>query len=107
MLAFWNALSPWHLLLIGIVAILLFGNRLPEVARSLGRSVNEFKRGLKEVKEDFDEAASGEPPKDKEKLKAPDDAVEAKRIEHGGEVGEAAPREKSPSKSDAFEEGIR
>jgi sec-independent protein translocase protein TatA len=65
MLAFLNALSPWHLLLIGIVAILLFGNRLPEVARSLGRSVNEFKRGLKEVKEDFDEAVNEDVPREK------------------------------------------
>ncbi len=30
------------------IALLLFGNRLPGVARSLGRGINEFKRGLKD-----------------------------------------------------------
>jgi sec-independent protein translocase protein TatA len=81
MLAFWNALSPWHLLFIGIVAIVLFGNRLPEVARSLGRSVNEFKKGLKEVKQDFDEAASDDPPP-RERLEAPPEKEEAERLDH-------------------------
>lgn len=39
----------WHeFLIVGVVAILLFGKRLPEVARSLGSSYREFKRGLSE-----------------------------------------------------------
>lgn len=39
-----------ELLIIGIVGLLLFGaDRIPEVARSLGRSVNAFKSGLGEV----------------------------------------------------------
>ena len=42
-------LSPAHLLLFGVVAILLFGNRLPSVARSLGRSLVEFKKGMNEL----------------------------------------------------------
>lgn len=42
-----------ELILIGVVAILFFGpNRLPDVARSLGRSVKAFKDGLKEGLED-------------------------------------------------------
>lgn len=76
MLAFLNALSPWHLLVIGIVAILLFGNRLPEVARSLGRSVNEFKRGLKEVKDNLDDAVNDDPPREKLGPPADDEASE-------------------------------
>jgi sec-independent protein translocase protein TatA len=43
-----NFLSPMDLLIVGIIAVMLFGNRLPEVARSLGRSLNEFKRGMQE-----------------------------------------------------------
>ncbi|TBR23999.1 twin-arginine translocase TatA/TatE family subunit [bacterium] len=42
-----------ELLIILVVALLLFGaNRIPEVARSLGRSINAFKSGLKEGLED-------------------------------------------------------
>ncbi len=38
-----------ELLIILIVGLLLFGaQRIPEIARSLGRSVNAFKQGLKE-----------------------------------------------------------
>lgn len=33
-------------IVIGIIALLLFGNRLPKVARSLGQALNEFKSGL-------------------------------------------------------------
>ena len=52
MLAFWSGLSPWHLLLVLGLALLFYGNRLPEVARSLGKAVNEFKRGLKAVQDE-------------------------------------------------------
>lgn len=49
MLAQFNFLSPTHMIVILVVALLLFGNRLPEVARSFGRAINEFKKGMKEV----------------------------------------------------------
>ena len=37
-----------ELLVIALVALLLFGMRLPKLARSLGQSVNEFKQGMKD-----------------------------------------------------------
>lgn len=40
-----------------IVALLLFGRRLPDVARSVGKSIVEFKRGMRDVKDDLDTAA--------------------------------------------------
>ena len=46
-------LSPVHLLIAGVVAMLLFGNRLPNVARSLGRSLVEFKRGMSNLEGEF------------------------------------------------------
>jgi sec-independent protein translocase protein TatA len=39
------------LVILGI-ALLLFGKRLPDVARSIGRGVVEFKRGLKGIEDD-------------------------------------------------------
>ncbi|MDD5459110.1 MAG: twin-arginine translocase TatA/TatE family subunit [Phycisphaerae bacterium] len=55
-------------LIILIVALLIFGRRLPDVARSLGKSLVEFKKGLNEAKE-----AKGDIENDVKKLK--DDVV--------------------------------
>ena len=35
-----------ELLVLGIIGLLLFGKRLPEVAKNLGKGVSEFKKGL-------------------------------------------------------------
>jgi sec-independent protein translocase protein TatA len=36
-----------------VIALLLFGKRLPEVGRSLGRGIMEFKKGIKGVEDDI------------------------------------------------------
>jgi sec-independent protein translocase protein TatA len=46
--------GPLELLLFMGVAVLLFGKRLPEVGRSLGKGIVEFKKGLSGVAEEFD-----------------------------------------------------
>ena len=43
---------------IAFIALLIFGRRLPEVARSLGKSVNEFKKGMREFQDSANEVAS-------------------------------------------------
>ncbi len=43
-----------ELALVGVVAVLLFGKRLPEVARSFGKSYSEFRRGLTDIQSTFD-----------------------------------------------------
>lgn len=40
--------NSWEFIVILLVVLLLFGNRLPSVARSLGSGITEFKKGLRE-----------------------------------------------------------
>ena len=46
MLAFGTP-GPMEMLIVGMVVLLLFGNRLPSVMRSLGVGITEFKKGIK------------------------------------------------------------
>lgn len=43
-----------ELIVIGIIAVLLFGKKLPEVARSMGKSYQQFKSGLTEIQSSID-----------------------------------------------------
>ena len=47
-------LGMQELVIVGIVAVLLFGKRLPEVAKSLGKSYNEFRKGLSDIQSSVD-----------------------------------------------------
>ncbi len=60
--------GPMELIVLGGIMLLLFGNRLPSVMRSLGQSVVEFKKGVNGIEEDADKAAnSGEKSKNDRK----------------------------------------
>jgi sec-independent protein translocase protein TatA len=50
-----------ELFIILIVALLVFGPRLPAVMRSIGKSVVEFKKGLSDVESDVDKAVEHKP----------------------------------------------
>lgn len=47
-----------EMVLVGLVAVLLFGKRLPEVGRSLGKGLIEFKKGLAGVEDSLTESSS-------------------------------------------------
>jgi len=45
-----DLLQPWHLVVLGVVAFLLFGaKRLPDLGKGLGEGLKGFKEGLKGV----------------------------------------------------------
>jgi sec-independent protein translocase protein TatA len=43
------SIGIWQLLILLGVVLLLFSSRLPSLARSLGQSIVEFKKGVKEI----------------------------------------------------------
>ncbi|MBU2540779.1 MAG: twin-arginine translocase TatA/TatE family subunit [Candidatus Omnitrophica bacterium] len=50
-----------ELIVILLIILLLFGaKKLPEIARALGKSIKEFKKAGKEIKEDVQEVTKGE-----------------------------------------------
>jgi sec-independent protein translocase protein TatA len=57
-LAFLPNLGATELMVVAFIALLIFGNRLPSVMRSLGKSVTEFKKGINDVQEDIDKAVT-------------------------------------------------
>ncbi len=57
-LAFISMPGPTEMIIIGIIAVLLFGRRLPEVGRSIGQGIKQFKSGLAGIEADVNTAAS-------------------------------------------------
>ncbi|QDU38835.1 twin arginine translocase protein A [Maioricimonas rarisocia] len=47
--------GPYQLIILAIIVLLLFGKRLPDTMRSLGRSITEFKKGVKEGEDEIAE----------------------------------------------------
>ncbi|MBJ6637996.1 Sec-independent protein translocase subunit TatA [Streptomyces sp. DHE7-1] len=57
---FRNGLEPWHLLLLVLVIVLVFGSKkLPDMARSLGKSARILKSEAKAMKDDGKQPAAG------------------------------------------------
>ena len=54
--------GPWQLVICLVVAFVLFGGakKIPELARSLGKAKNEFKKGLAEGEKEMAEADAAE-----------------------------------------------
>ncbi len=53
--------SSMEMMVLFVVALLLFGKRLPEVARSLGKGMMEFKKGLYDIQDEVTSAAHSRP----------------------------------------------
>ena len=66
-IAFGGSFGWQEVALILVVVLILFGGkRLPGLARSLGRSIQEFKKGVKDIKDDIEAEATAPGDNDKE-----------------------------------------
>ena len=89
--------SEWIVLL--VIGLLIFGRRLPEVGRSLGKGIVEFKRGVKGLDEEINTASSETPPKQMDHS-----ATESLTDRHDPATGgEKSPYENETSSSDKAE----
>jgi sec-independent protein translocase protein TatA len=50
--------SPTTMLILGALAVLLFGERLPEVARSFGKGLMEVKNGMRGIQREIEDAVN-------------------------------------------------
>jgi sec-independent protein translocase protein TatA len=48
------AFSPVAIAVLAILGVILFGRRLPEIGRSLGKTIVEFKKGVSGLEDDLD-----------------------------------------------------
>lgn len=60
----------WEWIIILAIGLLIFGRRLPEVGRSLGKGIVEFKKGVKGIEDELNEA-SEEPARPKPQIETP------------------------------------
>ena len=75
-----------ELIVFGIIAVILFGGRLPTVARSFGKSIVEFKKGMKDIEDEVKSSVYDEPPR---------------RVGYSDHSEPAAPRFEPPKAEDA------
>ncbi|MCH2115869.1 MAG: twin-arginine translocase TatA/TatE family subunit [Pirellulales bacterium] len=76
LVAFWSP-GPPEMLVVLFVALLLYGGKLPEVARSWGKSFAEFRRNLTGIQHDINDAIYSEP----ERLEYRDDPYQMKNYD--------------------------
>jgi len=50
--------GTWEWVIVLVLALLFFGRRLPEVGRSLGKGIVEFKRGIRGITDEIEDESS-------------------------------------------------
>ena len=59
--ALFGSIGHWEILIVAFVILVVFGTQVPRVARALGKSLSQFKRGLHDVDDEPDEKEKKEP----------------------------------------------
>jgi sec-independent protein translocase protein TatA len=80
-----------ELVIFGIIAVILFGSRLPSVARSMGKSIVEFKKGMKDIENEVNTSIYSEP---------------TRRVGYNDHNEPAAPRFEPPTASSEQHESV-
>jgi sec-independent protein translocase protein TatA len=70
-LAFFPTMQGPELIIVAVVVLLIFGNRLPSVMRSLGKSVTEFKKGVSGIEDEIEQATTPATPEKKTSTTTP------------------------------------
>jgi sec-independent protein translocase protein TatA len=68
-------LGMWEIVVLGIIAVMLFGRRLPDMAKYLGKSVVEFKKGMHGLENSFEDVANPTAPPAANQTAAPVEAI--------------------------------
>ena len=85
-----GGLQPWHWLIVIAAFILLFGaKKLPDAARSLGKSMRIFKSEIKEMQSDSQAAKSDQPTQ-----------ITSERVSDAGDMPGGATQASTESSSD-------
>jgi len=92
---FIQGLGMWEILAILAVGVLIFGGRLPEVGKNIGKAIVEFKKGVKGVTDDIDSSVK----------QSDESAAERKKLDQSGPTSEtqasqtAATAEQAPQQA--------
>ncbi|MBI0294169.1 Sec-independent protein translocase subunit TatA [Streptomyces sp. PRKS01-29] len=95
-----NGLEPWHLLIVAIVMIVLFGSKkLPDTARALGKSLRILKSETRAMKDESPQAETAAQPEAEADAHAaphiiqvaPGDTTPARPAREGGPTPESGP----------------
>jgi sec-independent protein translocase protein TatA len=87
-LAFLGPIGWPELAILGLLGVLIFGKRLPEVGKSIGKGIVEFKKGVSGISEEINEQSN----KQSGELEDKDDSVQFE-----GSEQEAEPASKQSS----------
>lgn len=100
-----GSLGIWEILIIGIIVLVFFGpNRLPEIARSTGRALREFRRGMNEIQRELEDASGATRPSSRGRPGRPSEPTGVSPRPPSEEAASAPAAEAGGADADAGEE---